>query len=188
MKGLTKFLTYVFALLLCTAAAGAVAYFVLQEKGVSFSVTQDGQRFYSGTEYEELCIPAGETYDFSVQSLVGESVDYSVKITANVEQSFDFTMDGVLYRFYGAEASLNDYTEIFGVQTDGDMFSVTIPDDFSVSSAVEQRYGGMIELQNDLQYGVCYFVLSVSVGDDTVLLPFWFDVIRLSFDTPSIVF
>lgn len=115
-------------------------------------------------------------------------MDYSVKITANVEQSFDFTMDGVLYRFYGAEASLNDYTEIFGVQTDGDMFSVTIPDDFSVSSAVEQRYGGMIELQNDLQYGVCYFVLSVSVGDDTVLLPFWFDVIRLSFDTPSIVF
>lgn len=40
MKGLTKFLTYVFALLLCAAAAGAVAYLVLQEKGVSFSVTQ----------------------------------------------------------------------------------------------------------------------------------------------------
>ena len=103
MKGLTKFLTYVFALLLCAAAAGAVAYFVLQEKGVSFSVTQDGQRFYSGTEYEELCIPAGATYDFTVQSLVGESVDYSVKITANAEQSFDFTMDGDLYRFYGGK-------------------------------------------------------------------------------------
>lgn len=187
-NGLTKFLTYVLALLLVLGAAGVIVYFVLQESGITFSVEYNDEKYYSDTEDSCLFLTSGESHTFYVRSLTGESVDYSVKIISNKDQSFDFTMGGSLYQFYSAEASLNDYTEIFDVQVNGDTFFITLPQNLTVQAAVEQRFGNEIVIEGELQNDICYFILTVSVGSSCVQLPFYSDAFRFKFDTPSIVF
>ena len=49
----------------------------------------------------ELTFSTGQTYDFSVRSLEGGDINYSVKVTANPENNFDFVLDGKIYRFSG---------------------------------------------------------------------------------------
>lgn len=85
MKVLVRVLTVLFFLLLAGAAAGVIVYFSLQAGGVSFYVEQGDERYYSGTGGKELFLQRGDTYEFSIKSLTGENVDYSVRVLSNAE-------------------------------------------------------------------------------------------------------
>ncbi len=187
MKVLVRVLTVLFFLLLAGAAAGVIVYFSLQAGGVSFYIEQGDERYYSGTGGKELFLQRGDTYEFSIKSLTGENVDYSVRVLSNAENSFSFVFNDELWRLYDTDDGKNDYTALFDVSEQNDMFTVTIPDELTVKKAVEQQFGGEITPQSEIQGGVCYFVLIVSVGDHSLSLPFCFEP-SVSIGLPSVVF
>ena len=130
----------------------------------------------------------GKPQSFSVKSLTGGEVNFDVKITSNSANNFTFVYDGQPQKFYGTNEELNDYSEVFGLEKSADGFTLSIPENFTVEEAVKMKYGGDIEIQGDLNYKLCYFVITVSVDKTTVNLWFNFTELKITLDPPSIIF
>lgn len=190
MNTVTKIIVWVLVVLLLLGAAGVIAYYVLEDEGVSFYVEYNGERYFSSISEADLSFKTGDTYTFNVKSLTGENVDYSVSILSNGEHNFTFICNGEFYDFYSADnADNNGYSHVFSLQKGEDGFSITLPKGFSVEQAIEAKFGGDVELQSELQ-SVPYFVIAVSSGDDTLNLFFSFggNVTGVTVNPPSIVF
>lgn len=190
MNTVTKIIVWVLVVLLLLGAAGVIVSYVLQNDGVSFYVGYNGERYFSSVSEADLSFKTGNTYTFNVKSLTGENVDYSVSVLSSDKHNFTFIYNGEFYDFYSADnADNNGYSHVFSLQKSEDGFSITLPKGFSVEQAIEAKYGGDVELQSELQ-SVPYFVIAVSVGDDTLNLFFSFggNVTGITLDPPSIVF
>ena len=186
-----RILTYILVVLLLLGFAGVIVYFVAKDEGVSFYVEYDGQRYYSGVDNDELFLRSGEPHNFSVKSLTGNEVDYSVSILSCGNDNFTFVYDGEFYDFYSADNSTNnDYSSVFDIQKDKSGFTLLISDGTTVESLIEQKFGGDILLQDNLQSDVSYFVITVSDGENVVALYFSFgtEVEGITFDKQQIVF
>lgn len=183
-----RILTYILVVLLLLGLAGVVAYFVAKDEGVTFSVEYDGKRYYSGVTEANLSLSTGETYSFSVQSLAGENVDFSVAVSSNSENNFSFIYDGEFYDFYADDIKNNDYSAVFGLQKNESGFSLTLPEDLTVERAIETKYGGDIQLQDNLQSGVPYFVITVSDRENSLNLfcSIFISVSGVEIETPFI--
>ena len=121
-----KIVTWILVVLLVLGIAGGAAYLAMKESGVSFYAETAGEKIFGGTERETGTFSTGQTYDFSVRALEGGDINYSVKVTANPENNFDFVLDGKTYRFSGEDEERNDYSEVFALtRRDGRIF----PDD-----------------------------------------------------------
>ena len=133
-----------------------------------------------------IWISPNQKRSFTVKSITGKTVDYTVKITANPANDFGFILDGKYYQFYSTTEEKNDYTEIFEVQKSAEGFTVTIPKGMTVQKAVEKQYGGEIELTEELGMFE-YFLITVTMDKESVVLPFKFEMV-ITLDTPSIIF
>ena len=182
-----KLFSFILVLLLILGAAGLIAYFVLQEKGVSFYVTFEDERYYSNAGGGGLELVKGQPYSFTVKSLTGEDVNYSVRITSNSANNFDFEFGDEYWQFHDTDETKNDYTEIFQVETTLDGFSLTVPS-LTVEEIVEEQFGGDIELVNELKDDAAYFLITVTSGDSIVEL--WFNIpsISIELDQTAIIF
>lgn len=185
-----KVITYILVVLLVLGIAGMAAYFVLRSQGVTFYVVYDGERYLANGDGGSLELLNGETNTFSVKSLTGGEVNYSVKVTSNGANNFSFTTNGEIWYLWNDDETKDDYTDIFEVEKSADSFTITIPADFSVEKAVEEKFDGEVVLQDesDIQNDLCYFVLIVSVDESTVCLPFSFFDFTVTLNPPSIVF
>ncbi len=185
-----KVITYILVVLLVLGIAGMAAYFVLRSQGVTFYVVYDGERYLANGDGGSLELLNGETNTFSVKSLTGGEVNYSVKVTSNGANNFSFTTGGEIWYLWNDDETKDDYTDIFEVEKSADSFTITIPADFSVEKAVEEKFDGEVVLQDesDIQNDLCYFVLIVSVDESTVCLPFSFFDFTVTLNPPSIVF
>ena len=163
-----KVITYLLVVLLVLGIAGMVAYFALRAQGVTYYVEYNGERYVANGDGGSLSFLTGETYEFSVNSLTGGEVNYDVRVTANAANNFTFVYDGLVYQFVSTTEESNDYSEIFGLQKNADGFSLSFPDGFTVEQAIETKYGGDIQLQDNLQSGVPYFVITVSDGENNL--------------------
>ena len=74
------------------------------------------------------------------------------------------------------------------MQKQSDGFSLTIPEDFTVEKAIETKYNADIELKDEIQDNLCYFVITVSVDETAVNLWFSFNELTVTLDSPSIIF
>ncbi len=182
-----KIFSFILVLLLIFGAAGLIAYFVLQEKGVSFYVMFEDELFYSNVEGGGITLVKGQPYSFTVKSLTGEDVNYSVRITSNSANNFDFVFGDEYWQFHDADESKNDYTEIFQVEKTLGGFSLTVPS-LTVEEIVEEQFGGDIELVNELKEDAAYFLITVTSGESIVEL--WFNIpnIFIELDQTAIVF
>lgn len=185
-----KVITYILVVLLVLGIAGMVTYFVLRSQGVTFYVEYNGERYIANGDGGSLALLNGETHTFSVKSLTDGEVNYSVKVTSNGANNFSFTTNGEIWYLWNDDETKDDYTDIFEVEKSADSFTITIPADFSVEKAVEEKFDGEIVLQDesDIQNDLCYFVLIVSVDESTVCLPFSFSDLTVTLNPPSIVF
>ena len=165
-----KIVTYILVVLLVLGLAGIVAYFALRSQGVTFFVEYNGERYAANGDGGSIFLESGGTYNFSVKSLSGDEVDYTVSVQSNYSNNFDFKIDGVYQQFYSTTAKDNNYSAVFGLQKETDGFSLTLPDNFTVERAVETQYGGDIELESELSSEVSYFLLTVVSGKNTVEL------------------
>lgn len=186
-KAVGKIVTYLLIVLLVLGVAGAVFYFVAKQEGVSFYVEYDGTRYYSGINEGNLWLPAGDTYSFSVKSLTGGDVDYSVSVESNGEHNFTFVADGEFQDFYIKDnEENNDYSQVFSLQKDSDAFSVSLPQGLTVEKAIEGKFGADIQLQKELS-AVPYFMLVLRSGENVIRLFFAFEM-QLVLDNSGIIF
>lgn len=184
-----KIITYILVVLLVLGIAGGISYFVLRNQGITYYVEYDGEKYLADSDGGSLYLPPSDKpHSFSVKSLTGGEVNFDVKITSNSANNFTFVYDGQPQKFYGTNEEQNEYSEVFGLEKSADGFTLSIPENFTVEEAVKMKYGGDIEIQGDLNYKLCYFVITVSVDKTTVNLWFNFTELKITLDPPSIIF
>ena len=185
-----KVITYILVVLLVLGIASMVAYFALRSQGVTYYVEYNGERYLANSDGGSLEFLNGTSPAFTVKSLTGKEVNYSVKITSNGANNFAFTTGGEIWHLWNDDTEKDDYTDIFDVEKGTDSFTITFPDHFTVEKAVEEKFGVEIVLQDesDIQDDLCYFVLIVSVDESTVRLPFSFSDLTVTLNPPQIIF
>ena len=183
-----KVIMYIMIVLLIIGVAGGVTYFFLRSRGVTFYVTNEGHKYYSGMDGASIWLSPGETHSFSVRSLSGGVVKDTVTVLANVANKLGFFADQEFHRFYDNNEQNDDYSEIFGLKKSINGFTLTIPEEMTVRRAIEEKFGENLQLQTELQEGLCYFVLVVTAGESSVTLWFNIDELQLTIDPPSVVF
>lgn len=189
-NAVTRILTYILVVLLVLGVAGMIAYFALRSQGVTYYVEYNGERYFANGDGGSLFLRSGEPHEFFVKSLTGGEVNYGVKVVSNSSNNFTFVCDGKPQSFCGTDEKLNDYSEIFGLQKSADGFSLSFPDGFTVEQAIEEKFGGTIEFNSELENDKAYFVISVIADESAVNLWFVFgaEVTGVTLDPPQIVF
>ena len=184
-----KIVTWILVVLLVLGLAGGAAYLAMKESGVSFYAETAGEKIFGGTE-RELTFSTGQTYDFSVRSLEGGEINYSVKVMANPENNFDYVLDGKTYRFSGGDEERNDYSEVFSLTRRADGFSLTIPEDFSAEKAVKAKFGEGVQIGKELSTELAYFSVTIEAGESRAQIFFRFspELLAVELDRESIVF
>ena len=190
-NAVTRIVTYILVVLLVLGVAGVIVYLLAKDEGVTFSVEYGGERYFSGVTEANLTLYTGETHDFSVESLTGGNIDFSVSVSSNGENNFAFVYDGEFEDFYVKDdTENNDYSAAFGLQKSESGFLLTLPKGLTVEKVIETKYGGDIQLQESLQSGVPYFVITVSDGENSLNMYFSFgaEVEGITLNPPQIVF
>lgn len=190
-NAVTRIVTYILVVLLVLGVAGVIVYLLAKDEGVTFSVEYGGERYFSGVTEANLTLYTGETHDFSVKSLTGGNIDFSVSVSSNGENNFVFVYDGEFEDFYVKDdTENNDYSAAFGLQKSESGFLLTLPKGLTVEKVIETKYGGDIQLQESLQSGVPYFVITVSDGENSLNMYFSFgaEVEGITLNPPQIVF
>lgn len=183
-----KVITYILVVLLVLGIAGMVAYFALRAQGVTYYVEYGGERYVANGDGGSLSLHAGESHEFFVKSLTGGEVNYDVKVVSNSSNNFSFTCNGKIYQFVSTEEANNDYSEVFGLEKGADSFSLSFPDGFTVEQAVEEKFGGEVLFDEELQSDKAYFVISVTSEDSAVNLWFTFSGLTVMLNPPQIIF
>lgn len=186
-----KIITFILVAVLILGIVGIAGYFLLREQGMTYYVEYNGQRYMGGMDGGSLILQRGTPNEFSVKSLTGEEVNYSVKVTANEANNFGFYVGEEFQRFYSEDDDeVNDYSQEFGLQKNADGFSLTMPEDYTVEQALEDKYGGEVNLRDELSDNMAYFVITVTVEKTSLNL--WFvigaDVTGVTIDPPHIIF
>ena len=185
-----KFVIWLLVVILIIAVVGVALFFALREQGLTYYVEYNGERYMVGSDGSSITLRTGETYEFSVKSLTGGEVDFDVKITSNADNNIRFAYNDEFHYSYTGNAETDDYSDVFGLQTDTDGFTVTIPLELTVETAIETKYGGDITLIGELSDSAAYFVISVTVDESSIDLWFTFGV-RVSgvtLEPPQIIF
>ena len=183
-------ISVLFGVLLLLGIVGIVTYFALRDQGVTFYVECGGQKLYANTDSANISLQSGKPYEFFVKTLTGGEVNYSVQVTSNSANNFTFVHNGVPKKFYGTDEADNDYSKVFGLKKETDKFTINIPKGVKVEKAIEEKYGGSIEFQEEIKSGLCYFVIAVTADGSKVNLYFSVDrkVTGIEISPPSVVF
>lgn len=185
-NGIVKVITWVLVVLLVLGGAGIIVRFALKDQGLNYYVEYNDKKYFANTESSEIWLSPIQENAFAVKSITGKTIDYSVKITANPDNNFDFIRDGKYFRFYSTTEESNDYTQIFEVQNNTGSFTVIIPAGMTMQKAVEMRHGGKVEIPNNLEL-LDYFLIIVTVDKTNIIFPFSF-IMEITLDSPSIIF
>ena len=168
-----KILTFILVAVLILGIIGVAAYFFLREKGVTYYVEFDGQRYAAGSDGGNLHLSPSDTpLTFTVKSLVGEQINYDVRVVSNEANNFGFYVGEEFQRFYSNDDENDDYSDLFGLQKNADNFTMNISDGFSVERALTEKFGGDVMLRDSLSEEYSYFVIEVTSGDSS--LDLWF--------------
>ena len=133
----SKVLSYVLIVLLVAAvAAGAVALFA--NGGAAFYVEYDGKRY--GVSKEKTSLPQQSEYVFTVGSMFGDSLDYSINVRANSESTLAFTADGTPYKFYTGTEEYDDYTGYFAITAEEGKVVFSVPAETDMVKVLQYQY------------------------------------------------
>lgn len=166
---MTKIITYILVALLVLGVAGGVVALVMRDRGITFCVEADGKKFFAN-DVEGYVTLADNISEFSVTALSGENIDYTVAVTVNATNNFEFLVDGESHVLYGNDQTLNDYTSVFAVSKTKTGFTLTVPDGFNLQSVLEEKYGGEVLLPDGLDMNVSYFTLTVTSGGSKAVI------------------
>ncbi len=190
LSAVGKAITYILVVLLVLGITGVIAFFALRSQGVTYYVEYNGEWYLANSDGGSLSLRAGVPHEFSVKSLTGGEVNFDVKVVSNSSNNFSFTCNGKIYQFVSTEEKNNDYSEIFGLQKSAGGFSLSFPDGFTVEQAIEEKFGGEVLFDEELESVKAYFVITVTADESVVNLWFTFDVDveGITLNPPQIIF
>lgn len=131
--------------LVCALLAGAVVAIYRFTNGFNedfktFYLECNGERIFSSEN--RMQFRRGSKYRFDVNYTFdvgkGEVRDYTVKIVANAEYSFDYIVDDERLSWKGEE----EITQAFNLQKEDSFFTLTLPDDFTARGVLQSLYAG----------------------------------------------
>lgn len=185
---LGKFILWLLVILFLIGSSFLVVYFVMRSQGMTYYVEFKGERYYANSDGGNITLIEGELSEFSVKSLTDEDINYSVCVTSNYANNFRFSVRDELYKFYGDDEELNDYSEIFDLQRTDSGFTVCVPRNTTLTSVIEQKFNGSITVFDEINEDLSYFVITVSSGASSVSLLFDFEPIQVGVDPPKVTF
>ena len=185
---LGKFILWLLVILFLIGSSFLVVYFVMRSQGMTYYVEFKGERYYANSDGGNITLIEGELSEFSVKSLTDEDINYSVCVTSNYANNFRFSVRDELYKFYGDDEELNDYSEIFDLQKTDSGFTVCVPRNTTLTSVIEQKFDGSITFFDEINEDLSYFVITVSSGASSVSLWFDFEPIQVDVDPPKVTF
>ncbi|HIS37519.1 TPA: hypothetical protein IAC10_13015 [Candidatus Scatousia excrementigallinarum] len=185
---LGKFILWLLVILFLIGSSFLVVYFVMRSQGMTYYVEFKGERYYANSDGGNITLIEGELSEFSVKSLTDEDINYSVCVTSNYANNFRFSVRDELYKFYGDDEELNDYSEIFDLQKTDSGFTVCVPRNTTLTSVIEQKFNGSITFFDEINEDLSYFVITVSSGASSVSLWFDFEPIQVGVDPPKVTF
>lgn len=189
-----KIVIWVLVVLLILGITAIALFFVMREKGADYYVEYNGERYLGGTDDKNIFLAAGERQEFFVKTLAGGDTEFSVKVVSNADNNLRFSVGTELYYLYNGNEELDDYSAVFDLQTSATGFSLSIPSDMTIETAIEAKYGGDAVLLDGLSDSLSYFELLVTVGKSEVVLRFAFEgqaeipSSGIEIDPPSIIF
>ena len=86
-------ITWVLVVLLVLGVAGGLAYLAMRSQGMTYYVEYGGERYVANGEGGSVWLPTDSERTFAVKSLTGNEVNYSVKVTSNDANNFDFVVE-----------------------------------------------------------------------------------------------
>ena len=185
-----KVVAGLFVLIIIVVVIGIALYFGLREQGLTYYVEYASKRYYVNSACDGLFLYTKDTNVFSVKSLTGGKVDFDVKITSNADNNIRFVYNGEFHYSYTDGGKRDDYSDVFGLQADTDGFTITIPQNMTVKTAIKTKFGGDITFLDELADNTAYFVITVTVDKKSVELPFTYGegVASITLDPPHIIF
>lgn len=133
----SKVLSYILIVLLVAAvAAGAVALFA--NGGSPFYVEYDGKRY--GTSEEKVSLPQQSEYVFTVGSMWGDSLGYSINVRANSESTLAFSVNGSPYKFYTGIDEYDDYTGYYAITAEDGKVTFSVPSETDMLQVLQYQY------------------------------------------------
>ncbi len=191
-RGAPKWMLAVAAVVIAAAiaAGGVLIWLVLRTDGFSreYYVSHGGS-VYTDTG-RQVSLYIGDEEAFTVGKLNPLSDEgepgYEVTVTPNAEENFTFTADGnaMAYR------SIGDLTEYFGIVMAEEVFTVNIPEEFTMQRLLEQVYEGS-EIEVPELKSADYFLLKVtfSNGEETeIYFRIYAEAEGITLDPPHIIF
>lgn len=187
---LGRLIMWLLVIVLIILVAAVALFFVLRSQGMTYYVEYGGERYFFGSDGGGVNLYWGIENKFSVKSLTGGKVNYSVQVKSNSINKVCFSVGDELYYLYSGNKGQDDYSQVFGLEKRMDGFSLTFPGGYTVEQAIETKYGGDITLMDELSDSTAYFVITVSCDKNSVDLWFVFgaEVAGLIFDSPQIIF
>ena len=164
-KKVTSFFVVILWLLLVALSVGAIVYFYKKTNGFTedlpgFEVRFNGSALSEGSQLDlERDIP----YSFEIKYPLGLSGDYLVKIVANEEADFSFTVD----EQWLAWRTMGDITAAFGLEEQENAFTLKIPAGCSAERVIRSLYEGReVSAPSDEELPTPYiYTLVVSSAD-----------------------
>ena len=190
-RGAPKWMLAVAAVLIAAAiaAGGVLVWLVLRTDGFSreYYVAHGGSVYTA--EARQVVLDSGESQSFTVGRLLPSAdgeIGYEVTVTPNAEENFTFTADGnaMAYR------SIGDLTEYFGIVMAEEVFTVNIPEEFTMQRLLEQVYEGS-EIEVPELKSADYFLLKVtfSNGEETeIYFRIYAEAEGITLGPPHIIF
>lgn len=188
-------------IVLCSAVAGVVLVIFLTVIGIlcltggkendEYYVEFNGTRYTPGETQAAMSLTSGETYEFCVLSDTGAKAEYSAKITSNPEKNFSFQVGNEQRWFYDENETWNDYSQIFTLTQEGEKITLTVPKNFSLRKAIEDRHDGKVTLEDGTKLEVgSYFQLVITLEEKEFSIDISIDIpiTNIEIDPPWIMF
>ncbi len=194
-KTVAKIIAYVLVVLVLVGAVGLIYKFTngFNEDFKTFYVEYDGKQIL--TTESKLSLKKSATHTFNVKYTFdndkSEPKDYKVKVVPNVTRDFDYTVNGEKYLF----SKTGELTSAFGLKKEQTQFSLTIPAEFDLQTALKIVNGGKdVTVPADAETNNPYpYKLIVSSYNDKVIYNIGFKlddgvITDITLDPDEIVF
>lgn len=168
-NNLASILVTVLFILLIVGAIGGLVAWLARSEGLTVYVQYNDKRYTKASVKTSLGQLKSGEHVFTVGSLVGENVEYSVSISPNADADFDFVAKNKRVKW-----STVDCSTAFDVECDKDKFTVTIADDMTITNFLRSKYGDEVRYASTVEDIAEYFVITVKTSYGLVAMTFGF--------------
>ncbi len=166
-KTLSAVISTVSVLFVIVALCGS-AVWILRREGLDVYVEYNGKKYLATDKLGSVGRLTDGIHTFIVGNLSGGQTKYEINITPNPDNAFEYITDGSVKK-WGNDKT--DYKQYFGYEQTHNGFTITVTENMTVQSILENKYGEA-EIITDTEYLNDYFLLIVICDNATVTLSY----------------